>query len=148
MKKHILSFVGKKANLLLNSPAFYDFEKQVSFINAEKTMSVVTFAKENTTIETCTIENSDPDEFSILKPQTRITETIESSDLDEFSLNFSGTKETRTIEDSDIDSIFSITSRITKTIENSDVDEFSINPPYTKQTFTIEDSDMDEFSLA
>lgn len=146
MKKHILSSVAKKAKLLLNKETFYDFKMQLSFMDKDRKVPVLNASKEGTKVETSTIENSDPDEFTLMGPKTSLTETIENSDVDEFSLNFSGTKQTRAIEDSDIDSIIAVSSRITKSLEDSDADGF-VAPPTTKTTFTVETSDPDEFAF-
>ena len=78
------------------------------------------------TLDTASMEVSDPDEFisSAVGP-TRLTESMEASDPDEF--------------------IMSGPTQITKTIEISDPDEMKMGP--TKNTYTIEASDEDEFLL-
>lgn len=146
MKKHILSTVGKNVKLLLNKHTYYDFKKQLSFWDKSRQNPIFNTSKEGTVVETSTVENSDPDEFTSLGLNTYVTETKENSDIDEFLLDFSGTKETRSIEDSDIDSIIAITSTITKSIEDSDADGY-MNPPTTQTTFTVENSDVDEFAM-
>ena len=76
------------------------------------------------TLDTVSVEISDPDEFSLyaIEP-TILTKNIEDSDPDEFRM--SGT----TLE--------------TRTIETCDPDEMQMEPP--KHTFTVETSDEDEF---
>lgn len=146
MKKHILSTVGKKVKKALNPGTFYDFKKQISFMDSAKRVPIFNWGGEKTTFETATVENSDVDEFSALQRKTILTEQVENSDVDEFALDFSGSKQTRAIEDSDIDSIISLASTITKSVEHSDVDEFV--PSFgTNRTFTQENSDVDEFEM-
>lgn len=132
--------------MLFNKNTYYDFKKQISFWDKSKQCPVFNILREGTVLETSTVENSDPDEFSSLGFDSRLTESTENSDVDGFTLDFSGTKETRSIEDSDIDSIIAITSTITKSIEDSYADGY-INPPTTQTTFTVKNSDVDEFAM-
>lgn len=143
MKKHILATLGKKVDLLTNN-TFYDFKKQISYIDKKMNKPVVQLSIENTTYETSSIETSDMDEFATSNLNTTLTETIETSDSDGFCMDFSGTKETRTIEDSDVDAITSFAYAIKKKF----VSKNKLTPTIgTVTTYTIETSDPDEFAL-
>lgn len=103
MKKHILGKIGKKSNLSQNRHLFYDFKKQISFLDNDSKIAAIDRYKKCSTTETFTIEDSDEDEFIMLGDQTTITESAEDSDEDEFYCRDSYTTETRSIENSDED---------------------------------------------
>lgn len=103
MKKHILGQIGNKSNLIQNRPLYYDFKKQISFLDNDSKIAAIDRYEKCSTTETFTIEASDEDEFNMFGEQTIITKSIEDSDEDEFYCRDSYTTETRSIENSDED---------------------------------------------
>jgi len=118
MKKHILGQIGKKSNLIQNRPLYYDFKKQISFLDNDSKIAAIDRHEICSTTETFTIEDSDEDEFNMLHYKKVVIEF---------------NNECSTYE--------------TATIENSDDDEFYCRDSYTTETRSIENSDEDEFRI-
>lgn len=107
MKQHILSQYGKEKGFSYNSFVYYDFERQISFRDKQMKQPVVQTVAESSSIETNTIETSDPDEFYFNGITTIDTRSKEDSDPDCFicvNAAYRGdTVYTYSIEDSDPD---------------------------------------------
>lgn len=126
MENHFLCSFGKTVAQVNIPKTFYDFHSQQSYIDPDYTDKVIKHLNSQSTIETCVIENSDPDEFHMKGPRSGITETIESTDADEFHMYGPSSTITKTLEESDIDEFhatWSLGTRETRTIETSDPDE-------------------------
>lgn len=130
MKKPFIGHYVEEIELLNGPILFYDNVTQISYTDKEMTKKAINLVKNCTTIVTETIEQSDPDEFT-LNQTSRLTKTIENSDPDEFSgqefkFTIGTTRQTFEIESSDQDEYqFIDSTRITRSIEGSDPDEFN-----------------------
>lgn len=134
MKKHILSKHSKTVKTANFPTTNYDFKNQISFYDEDKTMPVISqmfidinknaLLHLNITWLTEAVENSDEDEFYMLKPCLVLNKNTHQKC-----------------------SSYMPTTIITKAIENSDNDEFENYSLTTIKTFAIENSDDDEFLI-
>lgn len=110
----------------------------------------------NPTLNTATMEISDPDEFMLQsKGPTVMTEHVEMSDPDEFKIS-GPTLFTKSTEASDPDAfVMGNPTYFTHAVEESDPDEFRLSEELSnnsnilmaqiRHTYTVETSDEDEF---
>lgn len=123
MRRHILSSFGETATKQISQCTFYDFFSQISYYDASYSKRVIDCLFEirnNSTIETAYIENSDTGNMSSFKSSTVATECIEQSDADNM---WYSTTETRSTETSDVDNLWKSVATITTfSTENSDKD--------------------------
>lgn len=100
MKPYLFNY-SDKVDFNGEIQGYYDEKQQINYLDSSKNIKLIDKSKFGQTLETATIENSDPDELSFLEG-TRFTKSIEGSDPDEFN-NFGRTSITETIESSDPD---------------------------------------------
>lgn len=84
MRKPYIIQYAEEYNIQENITLFYDHNSQVNYLDKDKTRLAACFELQDRTIETRVIENSDYDESYLGPNTTRQTATLEDTDPDEY----------------------------------------------------------------